>query len=39
MLRDLAGSPPLDESGNEVARHDDVLDAWFDDDAMDATGL
>lgn len=24
---------------NELARYDDVLDAWLDDDGMDATGL
>jgi hypothetical protein len=24
---------------NELARYDDVLDAWLDEDGMDATGL
>jgi hypothetical protein len=32
-------SQRLEGEPNELARYDDVLDAWFDDDGMDATGL
>jgi hypothetical protein len=41
LVNDLAGdegtrSQPGDD---ELAQWDDVLDAWLDDDGMDATGL
>lgn len=41
LVRDLAEAPSaLAENGpNALAREDDVLDAWLDDDGMDATGL
>jgi hypothetical protein len=32
-------SRPQDGEPDELARYDDVLDAWLDDDGMDATGL
>ena len=40
LVRDLAlGASEDGESGNEQAQADDILDATFDDDGMDATGL
>lgn len=41
LLRDLAGGTSVrgGEDPNALARVDDVLDAWLDDDGMDATGL
>jgi hypothetical protein len=40
LLRDLAGAESKRERDdpNSLARDDDVLDAWLDDDGMDATG-
>lgn len=41
LIRDL-GAPALDNrqrDENEQARDDDLLDAWSDEDGMDATGL
>jgi hypothetical protein len=37
MIRNPASARPGHE--DELARHDDVLDAWLDDDGMDASGL
>lgn len=39
MVHDLAGAPPCHGRANELARFDDVLDGWLDDDGMDASGL
>lgn len=41
LLRELAGGTSVrgGEDPNALARVDDVLDAWLDDDGMDATGL
>ena len=41
LVRDLKfeKSRPHRGESNELARYDDVLDAWLDDDGMDATGL
>jgi hypothetical protein len=41
LVRDLAGTGQFsvaEADPVEMARHDDVLDAWFDDDGMDASG-
>jgi hypothetical protein len=40
LVRDLAPGASADgESGNERAEADDIVDATFDEDGMDATGL
>jgi hypothetical protein len=41
LVRDLTRGTSRRHEGdpNELARYDDVLDAWLDDDGMDATGL
>jgi hypothetical protein len=39
MVRDPARARTNHEVPNELARDDDVLDAWLDDDGMDASGL
>ncbi len=41
LVRDLGRSSRGRAEGesNALARDDDVLDAWLDDDGMDATGL
>jgi hypothetical protein len=38
LIRDLVPSSARDEH-DRAAQDDDVLDAWQDDDGMDATGL
>lgn len=40
LVRDLAALPGERVRGDaELAQYDDLLDAWLDDDGMDATGL
>jgi hypothetical protein len=39
MLRDLASGRPRHNRANDLARHDDALDAWLDEDSIDASGL
>jgi hypothetical protein len=41
LVRDLTGGARRRHEGepNELARYDDVLDTWLDEDGMDATGL